>query len=144
MATKKRKVVKTATFDGVTHGIVSVPNGAGLNIETDMAAAFEDEMFTQVPRVVASPDDLTIEVLDEGTAPSVKVGEVKSFKIELTYWDGTTEVKKSVQKDCSVKAVAYGTAQVDGDRKATITLTLAPVGGVAIASWNGGTATAGN
>ena len=138
MATVKRKVVKTATFSGVTLGILSVPNGAGLNIETDMAAAFGDEMFTQVPRVVASPDDLTLELIDEGDAPSVKVGDVQTFTISLVYWSGTAQEKtKSVTKECSVKAVAYGTAQVDGERKATITLTLAPVAGVDIATYSG-------
>ena len=129
MATTKRKVIKTATVEGVTMGIVSVPNGVGLNIETDKAAAFGDEEYTQVPRVLASPDDLTIELIDEGTAPDITVGMVDDFTITLSYWDGTTTVTKTVTEKCSVKAVAYGTAQVDGDRKATITLTLAPVGG---------------
>ena len=138
MATVKRKVVKTATFSGVTLGILSVPNGAGLNIETDMAAAFGDEMFTQVPRVVASPDDLTLELIDEGDAPSVKVGDVQTFTITLVFWNGSAQEKtKTVTKECSVKAISHGSAQVDGDRKATITLTLAPVAGVDIAAYSG-------
>ena len=134
MATpKKRTVVKTATVDGITMGIVSVPNGAGLNIETDKAAGFGDQEYTQIPRVLASPDDLTVEMIDEGVAPNFKVGDVRNVKITLTYWDGTAEVQKTVTEDCSVKAVAYGTATVDGDRKSTVTVTFAPVGGKDIA-----------
>lgn len=136
MATQKRKVVKTVTFSGTTLGILTATTGAGLSIEEDSAAAFGDEMFTQVPRVVASPDDLTLECIDEGENPGLTTGDVDTFTITLTYWNGSTQEKtKTVSKECSVKSISFGTAQVDGDRKATVSITLAPVGGVDLSAW---------
>lgn len=138
MATQKRKVVRTVTFSGTTLGIVSATTGAGLSIETDSASAFGDEMITQVPRVVASPDDLALECIDEGETPDLKIGDVDTFTITLTYWNGSVQEKtKTISKECSVKSISFGTAQVDGDRKATVSITLAPVGGVDIDAWNG-------
>ena len=131
--TTKRKTVKTLTVSGTSLPIVSASTGAGKKIETDSAAAFGDEMETAVPRLLGSYDDITLECLDEGTAPDVTVGSVSTFTIAITYHDGTATATKSVAKECSVIGIAHGTAQVDGDRKATITITLHPVGGDTLA-----------
>ena len=126
----KRKTVKTVEVTGTSLPIVSVSTGAGKKIETDSAAAFGDEMETAVPRLLGSYDDITLECLDEGGTQTLPtLGAVATWTISLTYHDGTATATKSVEKECSVIGLSYGTAEVDGQRRATITITLHPIGG---------------
>ena len=133
----KRKAVKTITVTGTTLPIVSASTGAGKGIEGDDVAAFDDEMVTSVPRLLGSYDDITIEALDEGTNPDVAIGDVKDFTITITFHDGTATATKTVTKNCYVKSLSHGSAQVDGERKATITMVIHPIGGDSLAESNG-------
>ena len=132
--TTKRKAVKTVSVTGTTLPILSVSTGAGKNVESDDVCCFSDEMKTSVPRLLGAYDDITIEALDEGGSTVLPtVGNVADWTITLTFHDGTATDTKTVTKNCYVKALSYGTAQVDGERKATITITLHPVGGDTLA-----------
>lgn len=130
MATVKRKVIATVTFSGTTLGIVDAPYLVGAGVETDKAAAFGDAVYTQLARRLASLDDLVIQCIYEGVAPTLKVGSYDDFTITPVFTDGTSNVAAAVTENCSVKDVKPGgTVSVEGDRKATINITLAPVGG---------------
>lgn len=135
MATVKRKVIGTATVKqggtAISLGITGVTPRVPVSIETDKAAAFGDSVETQVPRRLASLGDLSFELIYEGAAPSLVIGSVAAWTIAVTYTDGgATPVTDTVTETCSIKSLEpAGTVSVDGDRKAALTLTLAPVGG---------------
>lgn len=134
MATQKRKVIGTVSVKqggtALSLGITGVTPRVPVSIETDNAAAFGDSVVTQVPRRLASLGDLSFELIYEGAAPSLVVGSVAEWTISVSYTDGSTPVTDTVTETCSIKSLEpAGTVSVDGDRKAALTLTLAPVGG---------------
>lgn len=130
MATVKRKVIANLTVSGVTLGIVDAPYAVGAEVESDKAAAFGDSVYTQLARRLASLDDLVVQCIYEGTMPTLKVGSYDSFTITPVFTDGSTSAAAAFTETCSVGSVKPGgTVSVDGERKATIVITLRPVGG---------------
>ena len=136
MATTRRKVVGTATFTyngtAVTLGVTSIPAGVSPQVEVDTAAAFGDEVATHVPRNLATLDTFEVECIYEGVAPSVLVGKVVTVAIAATFRDGVAADGAAVNvinESCACTGAEYGSVEVDGDRKATVTFTFQPVGG---------------
>lgn len=155
MATTRRKVIGTATlsFGGsaIAYGITSIPTGVSPEAEVDDAAAFGDTVKTHVARNLASLNQLEVELLDEGQTRSLAVGATGECVIALTFRNGAdadVPLASAVSEKCTIVHIDHGAVEVDGERKATITLTLQPIGGedrtdvsfaaVAGASGNGG------
>lgn len=134
MATTRRKLLGTATFSfggtPVTLGVTSIPTGVSPETEIDEAAAFGDTVATRVPRNLATLGDLTVECIYEGAAPALAVGQIGDVAISLMFRNGVdADVTAAINEPCGISQIEYGAVEVDGDRKATITITLAPVGG---------------
>lgn len=130
-----RKAVRTMTVSGVSLPIYSAQPFAGATVESDNIAAFGDETFTTVPRNIAEWGEISITCIDEGETVGVKPGDVQAITITTTYSDGTTESTRTVTKNCAILEVsAGGEISVDGDRKATITIRVKPVGGDSLTS----------
>lgn len=136
MATTRRKVIGTATlsFGGsaVTYGVTSIPTGVSPEAEVDAAAAFGDTVTTHVARNLATLNQLEIELIDEGQTRSLAVGATGDCVISLTYRNGVdadVTLATAVNEECTIVHIDHGAVEVDGERKATITLTLQPVGG---------------
>lgn len=136
MATTRRKVVGTATFTyngtAVTLGVTGIPAGVSPQCEVDTVSAFGDDVATHVPRNVATLDTFDVECLYEGTAAAIKIGKVVTVAISAVFRDGVgadSAATPVVNESCSCTNIAYGTVEVDGDRKATVTFTFQPVGG---------------
>lgn len=136
MATTRRKVVGTATFTyngtAVSLGVTSIPAGVSPQVEVDTAAAFGDEVATHVPRNLATLDTFQVECIYEGVAPSVLVGKVVTVAIAATFRNGVDADGAAVNvinESCACTGAEYGSVEVDGDRKATVTFTFQPVGG---------------
>lgn len=126
-----RKVVKTISVNGISGGIVGASPFAPKTAESDAAAAYEDEVETNVIRPLTKVGEFNVTVLDEGQAFATVAGTVATVTLSVSYWDGTTTVTRSSGDiACNVKSVAPGgEVQVQGDRKSTIVITLEPVGG---------------
>lgn len=136
MATTRRKVVGTATFSyngtAVSLGVTSIPAGVSPQVEVDTAAAFGDEVATHVPRNLATLDTFQVECIYEGAAPSILVGKVVDVVISATFRNGVEADGNAVDvidESCACTGAEYGSVEVDGDRKATVTFTFQPVGG---------------
>ena len=137
MATTRRKVIGTATlsFGGsaVAYGVTSIPTGVSPEAEVDDAAAFGDAVTTHVARNLATLNQLEVELIDEGQARSgLAVGQTGDVEIELTFRNGVdadVTLATAVDEPCTIVHIDHGAVEVDGERKATITLTLQPVGG---------------
>lgn len=137
MATTRRKVVGTATFSyngtAVALGVTSIPTGVSPQVEIDTAAAFGDEVATHVPRNLATLDTFQVECIYEGVAPSILVGKIVNVQIAATFRNGVAADGSAVNvidESCACTGAEYGSVEVDGDRKATVTFTFQPVGGV--------------
>ena len=60
---------------------------------------------------------------------------IATLAMKTTYWDGTLTVSRTVSREVGVKSVEPGEdVAVDGERKATVVLTVQPVGGGALSS----------
>lgn len=136
MATTRRKVIGTATltFGGsaVAYGVTSIPTGVSPEAEVDDAAAFGDTVATHVARNLAKLNQLEIELIDEGQTRSLAVGATGDCAISLTFRNGAdadVTLATAVSEKCTIVHIDHGAVEVDGERKATITLTLQPVGG---------------
>ena len=72
-----------------------------------------------------------VTVLDEGQQFATVSGTTATVTIAVSYWDGSTTVTRTLgEQICNVKNVAPGNdVDVQGERKATIVITLEPVGG---------------
>ena len=125
-----RKAVRTITVSGVSLPIYSAQPFSGATVESDNIAAFGDETFTTIPRNIAEWGEITITCIDEGESVPVKPGDITSITITTTYTDGTTESTRTATKNCAILEVSPGgEIAVDGERKATITVRIKPVGG---------------
>lgn len=136
MATTRRKVIGTATLSiggtPVTYGVTSIPTGVSPEAEVDDAAAFGDSVKTHVARNLASLNQLEVELIDEGQTRSLAVGTTGDVVISLTFRNGAdadVTLSTAVSEKCTIVHIDHGAVEVDGERKATITLTLQPVGG---------------
>ena len=136
MATTRRKVIGTATLsiggNAVTYGVTSIPTGVSPEAEVDDAAAFGDTVKTHVARNLASLNQLEVELIDEGQTRSLAVGTTGDVVISLTFRNGAdadVTLATAVSEKCTIVHIDHGAVEVDGERKATITLTLQPVGG---------------
>lgn len=136
MATTRRKVIGTATFTyggtALALGITGIPTGVSPQVEVDTAAAFGDQTATHVPRNLATLDTFQLECIYEGTAPAIKVGKIVSVAVSLTFRNGVdadTTASSAISESAACTGVEYGTVEVDGDRKASVTFTFQPVGG---------------
>lgn len=136
MATTRRKVVGTATFTyngtAVTLGVTGIPTGTSPQCEVDTVSAFGDEVATHVPRNVATMDTFQVECINEGEAHTIAVGKVVTVAISAVFRNGVAadgDPVSVVNEPCACTGIEYGTVEVDGDRKATITFTFQPVGG---------------
>jgi hypothetical protein len=125
-----RKGVKAiAITAGTTLPIVNASVGQGMTLETDKIMAYGDEMETAVPRSVGGYEDLTIECLCDGAMADKSIGDVGDWTIKVSYWAGETATDKTFTKKYTITGISYGEVAVDGDRKATVTYTLHPIGG---------------
>lgn len=135
MATTRRKVVGTATFayngTAVSLGVTSIPAGVSPQVEVDTAAAFGDEVATHVPRNLATLDTFQVECIYEGVAPAILVGKIVNVQIAATFRNGVADGTPVdvINESCACTGAEYGSVEVDGDRKATVTFTFQPVGG---------------
>lgn len=137
MATTRRKLIGTATlsFGGtaVAYGVTSIPTGVSPEAEVDDAAAFGDTVTTHVARNLATLNQLEVELIDEGQARTgLVVGATGDVEISLTFRNGVdtdTELATAVDEKCTIVHIDHGAVEVQGERVATITLTLQPVGG---------------
>lgn len=136
MATTRRKVVGTATFSyngtAVTLGVTSIPAGVSPQVEVDTAAAFGDQTATHVPRNLATLDTFQVECIYEGATSPILVGKVVSVIIAAAFRNGVDtdgNPVNVVNESCACTGAEYGSVDVDGDRKATVTYTFQPVGG---------------
>ena len=136
MATTRRKVIGTATLTyggtAITLGLTSIPAGVSPQVEIDTAAAFGDQVATHVPRNLATLDTFQVECIYEGAAPAIKVGKVVTVALSATFRNGVDADSSDVtliSEPCACTGAEYGTVEVDGDRKASVTFTFQPVGG---------------
>lgn len=136
MATTRRKVLGTATlsFGGtaLALGVTSIPGGVSPEIEVDDAAAFGDAVKTHVGRNLAALNSFDVECIFEGVAPTLKVGQTGTVAISLTFRDGKdadVTLATAINEDCTITKIEYGSVEVDGDRKASVTFTFQPIGG---------------
>ena len=109
-----------------------MPTGVSPQCEVDTAAAFGDECATHVPRNLATLDTFQVECLFEGSAPAITVGKVVNVALAATFRNGADADSSSVNlvnESCACTGMEFGTVEVDGDRKATVTFTFQPVGG---------------
>ena len=136
MATTRRKVLGTASlsFGGTTValGVTSIPGGPSPEIEVDDAAAFGDSVKTHVGRNLASLNSFDVECIFDGVAPTLKVGQVGAVALSLTFRNGKdadVTLATAINEDCTITKIEYGSVEVDGDRKASVTFTFQPLGG---------------
>ena len=127
----RRKAVKTITISGITGGIASASPFPPKSAESDSIAAYEDEVETNVGRPLTKVGEFNVTVLDEGQAFGTVAGTTATVTLAVSYWDGSTTVTRNLGETvCNVKNVAPGgEVDVQGERKATIVITLEPVGG---------------
>ena len=128
-----RKAVFTlsVTATDFTAPIIGAPPFAGLSAEEIKVAAFGDTSYTKLISEISEYGDVQVTILDEGDLDFLFPGTVLDFTFETGYKDSAgTTVTRSFVRSCSVKSIEPGGAiEVDGNRKATATLTLTPVGG---------------
>ena len=119
------------TATGFTAPIVGAPPFAGTSAEEIKVAAFGDTSYTKLISEIAEYGDVQVTILDEGDSDFLATGTVHDFTFATGYKDAEgTIVTRSFQRTCSVKSIEPGgSIEVDGNRKATATLTLTPVGG---------------
>lgn len=135
-----RKDVKTMQITAgsgltISAGLVSATPFPPASREVDTIAAFGDSVATNVPRPLVTVGEMTITFLDEGQAFADIAAGVVSISVKTSFWDGTTTAERTVSRNVSVKSVAPGgDVSVDGERKATVVLTVQPVGGGSLAS----------
>jgi hypothetical protein len=123
-----RKALKTIAISGLT-GTMAVLGGtvgAGQNVDSDEIAALGDTEYTTVPRQAKHNKDVVITFLNESGAVSTEdIGAVKSITLTYTMTDGKTDATAStVTGDFVILDVNPGTVEVDGERKATVEVTL--------------------
>lgn len=125
-----RKTVKTLSMTGITLPLVSAELIAGTSVEVDSVGAFGDTAFTNVGRGIKQHRDIAFVCLDEGIAIDVDAGDVVAIALTETFSDGTETETRTLSHSCVIRSVEPGEAiAVDGDRKATINITVVPVGG---------------
>lgn len=135
-----RKGVKTITITSgsgltVTAGLVSATPFPPASREADSISAFDDPVATNVPRPLVTVGEMTLTFLDEGQAFADITAGVVSLSLKTAYWDGSTTAERTVSRSVFVKNVAPGgEVSVDGERKATVVLTVQPVAGGTLAS----------
>lgn len=136
MATTRRKVIGTATFSFggslVSLGVTSIPTGVSPEAEVDTVAAFGDEVATHAVRNLATLGELSVECIDEGAGvpAALAVGKVGLVTIALTFRNGVdTDVNETISEQCAVTHIERGAVEMQGERVATVTITLQPVGG---------------
>lgn len=127
----KRKALKTITISGISGGIVSASPFPPKSADSDPIAAYGDEVETNVIRPLTKVGEFNVTVVDEGQQFATVSGTTATVTIAVSYWDGSTTVTRTLgEQICNVKNVAPGNdVDVQGERKATIVLTLEPVGG---------------
>ena len=136
MATTRRKVIGTATltFGGsaVTLGVTNIPTGVSPEAEVDDAAAFGDTVKTHVARNLASLNTFDVELINEGAASGLAVGQTGTVVVALTFRNGVdADVSQAtaISETATITKIDPDTVEVDGDRKAVIVVTFQPVGG---------------
>ncbi len=127
----KRKGLKTISVNGISGGIVSAAPFPPKSADSDPIAAYDDEVETNVIRPLTKVGEFNVTVLDEGQQFATVSGTTATVTIAVSYWDGSTTVTRTLgEQICNVKNVAPGNdVDVQGERKATIVITLEPVGG---------------
>ena len=135
-----RKSVRTITITAgtgltISAGLVSATPFPPASREVDSIAAYDDPVATNVPRPLVTVGEMNLTFLDEGQAFADIAAGVVTLSLKTAYWDGTTTAERTVSRDVSVKSVAPGSeVAVDGERKATVVLTVQPVAGGTLAS----------
>lgn len=141
-----RKAVRTLTVaaTGFSCPIISALPHAPLSAEKTKLGAFGDKSFTNVVAEISEYGDIPVVILDEGDTDFLAVGSQHSFTFTSGYSDGSaTVVTRSFIRVCSVVSIEPTSIEVDGNRRAALTLTLCPVGGDDPATVGLGKATAG-
>ncbi len=103
----------------------------GSTCESDKIAAFDDPYFTTVPRPVASWDEFSFTIIDDGTLGGLEAairGKVVAVTIQTVYGDGkTAPAAVSQSMDMAVTGCSAGDAiSVDGARKSTVVIKATP------------------
>ena len=135
-----RKDVKTMQITAgtgltISAGLVSATPFPPATREVDSIAAFDDPVATNVPRPLVTVGEMALTFLDEGQAFADIAAGVVTLSLKTAYWDGSTTAERTVTRDVSVKSVAPGgEVSVDGERKATVVVTVQPVAGGTLAS----------
>lgn len=119
------------TATGFTAPIIGAPPFAGLSAEEIKVGAFGDKSFTKLISEISEYGDVQVTILDEGDLNFLTPGVIKEFTFAAVYKDSEAASKtRSFVRKMSVKSIEPGgSIEVDGNRKATATLTLTPVGG---------------
>lgn len=123
-----RKAITTISVSGIGSGmgLVSAAPEGTYSTEADSISAYGDPWETNVPRSEGkSFGDLSFQFLDEGAAVNHSiVGTVVSVTITPQFGDGKGGAASRAKTfDFVVKGVSSGEVSVDGERKATITIT---------------------
>ena len=129
-----RKGIASITISGTgftNAAVVGATSNTGESVELDKIAAYGDTRYTSVPRRVKTYSNITVTILDEGGASSTlpAVGTIVSATITWAFNSGAeqTDTSRSITRDCVVASVEPGgEVTVDGDRKATVSVTLTP------------------
>lgn len=129
-----RKAIASITITGTgftNAAIVGATTSPGESVEVDRIAAYGDEGYTSVPRRVKTYSDLTVTILDEGGASSTlpSAGSVVPVTVTWGFNSGMepSDTTRVFVRDCVVASVEPGgEATVDGERKATVAVTLTP------------------
>ena len=131
----KNMTITAGTGLSITAGLVSATPFPPASREVDTIAAFNDPVSTNVPRPLVNLGEMNLTFLDEGQAFADIAAGVVSLSLQTAYHDGTNTVTRTVTRSVSVKSVAPGgEVSVDGERKATVVVTIQPVGGGALST----------
>ena len=119
--------IGTTTY---TSRLLSATVGQGGAVETDRIVAFGDAEPTFVPRPVKTPAEFRFAMLCPGEFDefySAVLGSVASVTVTRSMHDGkASPTTVTYTRDMVVTQVEYGEADVDSDRKATVTITCQP------------------
>lgn len=127
--------ITAGTGLSISAGLVSALPFPPSSREVDSIAAFGDPVATNVPRPLVTVGEMPLTFLDEGQAFADITAGVVTLSLKTIYWDGSTTAERTVTKDVSVKSVAPGgEVSVEGERKATVIVTVQPVAGGTLAS----------
>lgn len=125
-----RKTLRTVSMTGITLPLISAELLPGETVEVDNVAAFGDSAFSNIGRGIKQHSDISLTCLDEGVALGINAGDVIDLVLSETFSDGTSEATRSLSEKVTISSVEPGeSVAVDGERKATINITVIPVGG---------------